>query len=637
MTIPTFPVLVKNIGAAALLTVILLSCSGERSGKSPCTGLGSVPEGNGKKVYADYHGVRYPRQHDGKLGRWEMYADTRQSATGRKTLCYNADLIDSAGRHLIAAQAYPQVGMQSNLDEDYIEYQILSAKTAGIDGFFIEWGYFPHENDVLLKAMQKAAGKYGFEIGVNWCDGWLYYDWITKIFPEIDTREEKTDYMAGCWQYLVDSVFNVPTAPLVDGRPVFYHFGPGAATEEFSKVLSQAVYPEHMKTPAGLRRWADWGHLENGKYIPVTYSSDIEAWKALGEIPTAWLPARVRTMDAEHPYWDNYATADDLTEFMKPFRDSIWLDSDPRFMVKSGFAMPGMDNRGCAGWGRGHFFYIPRNGGATYEDMWRFCMESRDSLDMMFIASWSDYTEGHEIEPTVENGDRELRTTLRYASAFKETDCDSSGLGLPLRLFERRKSEKFLEKCVAAVGENADIHGKKLSGIRTMALRVAAILDEAAVRIASGRYGRAEKLLGRAEKKLTSLHGFFVPETVKPDDLEISASGSGFSVTLPEALLKKLRSCHYKGYVEFDYLDEGREYLFVRSSTEREPADRFNVVGKLRTDGSGEWKHAKMELYPENIIYRDGAPAFYFSDGVRVRDIAVEYEIYNMSPADSWN
>lgn len=31
---------------------------------------------NGKKVYADFHGVRYTRQHDGKLGRWEMYANT---------------------------------------------------------------------------------------------------------------------------------------------------------------------------------------------------------------------------------------------------------------------------------------------------------------------------------------------------------------------------------------------------------------------------------------------------------------------------------------------------------------------------------------------------------------------------------
>ena len=48
---------------------------------------------NGKKVYADYHGVRYTRQHDGQLGRWEMYANTSKSATGRKSLCYNADLI----------------------------------------------------------------------------------------------------------------------------------------------------------------------------------------------------------------------------------------------------------------------------------------------------------------------------------------------------------------------------------------------------------------------------------------------------------------------------------------------------------------------------------------------------------------
>ena len=127
--------------------------------------------------------MRYTRAHDGKLGRWEMHAETAKSKTGRKTLCYNADFMDAAGRHDIAAAAYPQAGMQSNLDPDYIEYQILSAKAAGIDGFFIEWGFMDHENDKLLKAMQPVAAKYGFEIGVNWCDGWLYYDWITRMHP----------------------------------------------------------------------------------------------------------------------------------------------------------------------------------------------------------------------------------------------------------------------------------------------------------------------------------------------------------------------------------------------------------------------------------------------------------------------
>lgn len=77
-----------------------------------------------------------------------------------------------------------------------------------------------------LRAMQKVAEKYDFEIGVNWCDGWLYYDWITKIYPEINSRETKTEYMAKCYQYLVDSVFTGSTAPIVKGMPVFYHLVP---------------------------------------------------------------------------------------------------------------------------------------------------------------------------------------------------------------------------------------------------------------------------------------------------------------------------------------------------------------------------------------------------------------------------
>ena len=40
------------------------------------------------------------------------------------------------------------------------------------------------KTDILLREMQKVAAKYDFEIGVNWCDGWLYYDWITKLYPE---------------------------------------------------------------------------------------------------------------------------------------------------------------------------------------------------------------------------------------------------------------------------------------------------------------------------------------------------------------------------------------------------------------------------------------------------------------------
>lgn len=565
----------------------------------------STPDtaGNGKKVYADYHGVRYTREHDGKLGRWEMYADTYQSATGRKTLCYNADLIDSLGRHDIAATAYPLTGMQSNLDEDYLEYQILQAKTALIDGFFIEWGFLPHENDLLLKAMQKVAAKYDFEVGVNWCDGWLYYNWITKIYPEINSRETKTDYMTECYQYLIDSVFNAPTAPMVKGYPVFYHFGPGATVEEFARVKSAVQLPEGMPEPVALRRWADWGTLENDSYVPVTQSDEMDAWSAAGEIPAPWIPARVRPMDEKYPYWDNYAETRDLIEFMKPFRDSIWLSDRASYVVKSGFAMPGMDNSGFAGWGRGHFFYIPRHEGQTYRQMWDFCMESADSLDMMFIASWSDYTEGHEIEPTVENGYREVLTTLEYAARFKGLEADESGVELPLRLFKSRKSCRFLEACGADV---------------TAAM---AGLDEAAKAVSKAEYSRAGRVIESVEKFIAGLEKGLQSDSLVYEDCDRN-------IRLPEETVELLKEKNFSCTLEFEYLDAGREYLFVRSA--KSAKDGSEVMGKLRTDDSGEWKKARIEVPKALFDFSPDKNLISFGGDVEIRKIKLVFTVHSM-------
>lgn len=577
---------------------------------------------NGKKVYADYHGVRYTRSHDGKLGRWQMYANTEKSITGRKALCYNADLIDENGRHNIAAAFYPLVGMQSDLDPDYIEYQILSAKTAKIDGFFIEWGFKPHENDVLLRAMQQVAAKYDFEIGVNWCDGWLYYDWITKIYPEVNTRKAKTEYMAKCYQYLVDSVFTGKTALTVKGHPVFYQFGGnGATVDEYRYVLSQVRLPQEMKRPVALRRWADWGHIEEDRYVPVTSSADMDAWKGVGVIPTAWLPARVRQRDNNHPYWDNYALPTDVLEFMKPFRDSVWHVNNPSYTIKSGFAMPGMDNRGCAGWGRSLFYFISRDNGNTYRDMWNFCIEAKDSLDMMFIASWSDFTEGHEIVPTIENRDRELRTTLKYASIFKDETYNEQGLALPLAVFNLRKDVKLLKATkldVVAYDES---------------------LDKVALLISRGNYTEAKRSLIKAENEISRIKSSMHLKMMRLRESELNIDGqkgagcykadNTVSITLSPTIVQDLQKLYYTGFIYFEYLDKGHETLFVRSLTKREPKDRFNVVSSLRTDDTGEWRKAKIELFKENILYGLNRPTFYFKGNVSIRNVSLGYTLYS--------
>ena len=578
--------------------------------------------GNDKKVYADYHGVRYTRMRDGKLGRWGYYSKTEKSTTGTRMICYNADLIDSLGRHEIAAVHYPMVGMQSNLDDDYIEYQILTAKAAGIDGFFIEWGFKPHENDFLLKAMQRIARKYDFEIGVNWCDGWLYYDWITKIYPQIADRAAKTRYMIHCYQYLVDSVLYAPTAPIVNGRPVFYHFGGGATPDEFMQVLNAVRIGKDREAPAILRRWAEWGQLVNGVYQPVTTSREIERWKSLGETPTAWIPARVRKGTGVYPEFDYWASSDDVLHFMQPFRDSVWLARSSLPQVKSGFAMPGMDNRGCAGWGHSVFYLIDRGDGSLYDRMWQFCLQNKDSLDMMFVASWNDYTEGHEIEPTVECGYRELETTLKNVAAFKGVKSDDAGLKLPLRLFTQRKELEFLYH----LGMDVQF--------------IALGLDQAAQLLSHGMYDEAGQLLDQFGQSIAERKASVRSKTVSLTAVDLTIKGhseaevwyttDGITVTQGLHINLDLNALYNRGIMEFDYWDAPDAMLFVRSSTRKMPKREFDTVGKIVTTGSGTWKQARIMLYGETIDYPYNKPAFYIKGNTKIKNISIQYNLYSI-------
>lgn len=588
---------------------------------------------NGKKIYADYHGTRYTRLHDGMLGRWSYYADTERSATATKRLCYNADIILENGLHDIAAVAYPLVGIQSAIDPDFIEYEILSAKAAGIDGFFIEWGYPEHESDLLLRAMQSVARKYNFEIGVNWCDGWLYYDWITKQNPAIRTREDKTLHFRKCMQYLIDHVLSVPTAPVVNGKPVMYLFGAGITPDEYREVIA----PHNFNIPAGssfpqiLRRVAEWGELNGDKYIPAPFSPEAQQWIALGMVPSAWIPARVRLMNDAYPHWDKYGTCDDAIEFLRPFQQEVWENDS--YPLKTGFVTPGMDNRGCAGWGWSHFYLIPRDNGATYDRLWQMNMESKDHLDMMFIASWSDYTEGHEIEPTIENGDRELRTTLKYASEFKDLAHDESGISLPQRLFELRKRTVFLKEC-----------GRSTRHISSGLNEIAHAISNANYKEAARMLNKQEKYISKEEKKLNrktynspDLYSLSTAKSNKTNGknrLKEKSNGSrhldiqdSIFISLTPDLRKELQENNYKGYITFEYLDEGIDRFVIRSATNKQPSELFSVVADIQCNQSNNWKKAKVELFKPNIAFSADAD-FVISGKGKIRNIVLSFDVY---------
>lgn len=448
-----------------------------------------VEEQRPKRVYADYHGPRYTRDIDGATGQWSYTGTASKSTATQTSFNYNADIIGDDGRNQIASVSYPAIGMNSQSDPDYIEYQILLAKAAHIDGFFVEWGFQEHSSNQQLKLMQQIAEKYNFEIGVNWCDAWLY-DWISTYRPDVITREDKVNAFKGELQYLMENVFNRKTGPTYNGHPIIYMFGGGATPQEFSDIKA-ADYriPDGLEVPWFFRRAPMDGKLDADGNVNYQYNTTdwhkASGAEALTDGPFGWIPPRTRIAAKDgYSAWDKYATTEDNIKFLEVLKQSF-IDNRDSIKLRNSVVTPGMDNRGSAGWGT-DLSFIPRNEGQTYSKMWQFNVENREDVDIVYIASWNDYTEGHQIEPTLEEGDREIHTTQKFAAQFKgEVQNSEEGLRLPAKLFELRKRHQFLVNSGLFIGLLSSMNEK---------------LNQAAMYISRSDYDEASLILTEVEE-----------------------------------------------------------------------------------------------------------------------------------------
>jgi len=597
-----------------------------------------------KKVYADFHGTRFTREVEGEFGEWK-YAQKLTNNTCAPDLTYNPDLILN-GRHDIAAVDYPLVGMQSQYDPDYMEYTILSAKAAGIDGFFIEWGFKDHKSQNLLLKYLPVARKYNFEIGVILCDGWLMSKtWITNVRPEISTDAQKVEYFKECMQFLIDSVYTGPTAPIVSGRPVMYLFHDGFTSAQFKEIQDAAyIYPKEYisntetKFPQVIMRTLLSPTMVKGVYTPNSPTEQESTWIQTNKvIPTSWIPERIRS-GSPCEKWNIYATQDDCLAFLQQFADHVWTAN---MGFASGWANPGMDNYGCGGWSStSKLSYISRNDGETYKSMWELDVKYKNELDMVYIGSWCDYTEGHEIEPTVNNGFRELYTTLKYASLFKEkTSYDDSGVELPLKLFKYRKAGALYQKC----GLNCE--------------NLNEVLNEVAYSISKAKYAEAIQLFQNAQGLIdildaqiekTTYHidasDYSVYGTLNNDKAYMLSSGSRTSITLNSGIVDLLQSNYYEGFINFDYYDAttwgGK--LSIVTGTDREPSSTFKYAAQITHKGDGQWKSGTVQLYKGNIKYRCQAGnsdiSFYdtSSEGF-IKNMSFDFTVYTLKTNASIN
>lgn len=583
------------------------------------------------KVYADYHSARYTREHDGALGLWKYSTVGKNSRLPNPVVNRNADLMDESGRHELASADYPLAGMQSELDPDYIEYQVLSAKAAHLDGFFVEWGFFAHGSERIRRALTAAAARYDFEIGINLCDRWLFQQ-LPGMRPELRERDQLVEEFIKNYRQLLRTINAERVTARFKGQPVIFLFGDGLSPEEFDR-LNQAVAAAQDPAARVLIRPRLTGKADAKGALVQSWES--APWFEPGRGFRAgvsgffsWVPTRARPGGAAHlqAQFDRHGTIDDSLDYLKLVTTA--RGAGPR--VSS--ATPGFDNRNCAGWGN-DFSQLVRGQGELYRDMWKFNVANARNLDWVFVPTWNDWTEGSQIEPSVEDQGLALKLTAAAAARFKGIPATPELTELPLRLFQLRKRTQRLGR----IG-------------RPDMTSVSATLDQAALALArrdpgaSRSLDEAENIIAGREREVPQPERLFLvgnPNGVlAPFDgisPEAPPGGSIQRLRLDENAATTLRNSYYEAVLEFDYKPTKRGKIEVLSDTNRTKSEvgDFGVIADINLLEAGDWQRARVRVFAGNCAWQHrlaGGNDLEFRGAAEVRNVRLIANCFRPAP-----
>ena len=618
------------IGAVALV-VCLAAGAADDSKKVPAAASRPALK---KQVYALHFPHHRTREHDGALGAWRKSLTAKLSKAEKTYFNYNPDLLDANGRHQIASTVYPYVGMQSELDPDYLEYQVLQAKVAHIDAFIFDWilpGNYGWEH--TLKAMLPVAAKYDFKIGLDFIAS-SHYEWYQGLDPLADTREKKTQAIKKSLQYALDNFYSKPAALTIDDHPVLFLFG-GTKPKELKDIRAHSY-----RLPKGRK---DFWYVQraNVGWRPGDTARGYRRWAGIVDGCFGWilLPHRFSGKKTDPEIlktFDLYIDSDDIVEYVRTVidkNDEYYRKGVHKIRVSS--ACPGFDNRGCAGWER-TLALLPREKGQTFRKQWKLNVENRNKIDAVFLVTWNDYTEATSVEPTVEFGFDDMEVTQKYAAEFKGIPSDPSGVRLPAKLFKLRKRSELLAR----------------TGFKTKAL--AELLDRTAMAISNGKYAQAGKLLKSAQAKVDEMARKTVSEkatfafpgpkiaaAIAPKPVAGAyalAKKNVLALRFDEASAKVLRENNFNGFLNFEYFDEGEQTFTVFCSPARpnvrgprHVAKRYSDVCQIKKEATGKWVKARVKVFKVNAGFNHKAPKksdFVFFGDVKVRNISFDFEVF---------
>jgi hypothetical protein len=320
------------------------------------------------------------------------------------------------GRRDAASKHYPLLGLYDSNDEDAIDCHIQLMKLAGIDGPIIDWygtyDYLDYRlNNRNAQHMAQAVEKAGMKFAILYEDevsmGQLVKDGKIPADQAASKAKDMMTWAQSTW-------FSSPNYVKLEGHPVLLSFGTRGyfQTDQWNDIFSSLPTRPALFT----------------EYTPRSGAVGGFGWPAPDQDKADTMP---------HLDW-NYNVAKSMPAFIAP----AW----PRF--DDIYAEAGMHSS----WG-----HIDDAGGKTYETTLTRALQSDSPL--IQIATWNDWGEGTEIEPSVEYGYRDLEITQRLRRKYLDPKFPykPEDLRLPVRLYNLRKAHAGDQATLAKLNAISDM------------------------------------------------------------------------------------------------------------------------------------------------------------------------------------